>query len=192
MREVGAPPPPRPLSVPLVGSRGVETTNVTADQGRCPEMIENRDAVRRQRFRAKSDAWAKRESRRDVMNLGFSLFSAVVALVAQNYDSVVWPWVQRVVTPLLQGIGGRLFFLITFILAAYGLFSLKQNMQRLYGALECVFAIASCWVVLAQVGSQIQPQQAVGLVAAGYILVRGLANWSEGAAKLRAASQNGD
>jgi hypothetical protein len=74
---------------------------------------------------------------------------------------------------------GRLAIECTFLAGGYALFKMRQRMQGLYGFVECALAIAASWFILDRLSVEVRPELIVGLMASGYILVRGLTNYSE-------------
>lgn len=113
--------------------------------------------------------------------------TVALAAMARGIMSWVLSAFEKWVLPLLQRYYGRLAVEIVFIAAGYALFKLKVHMQRLYGSLECAVAVATSWVILENAANGIRPEHIVGLIAAGYILVRGLSNISEGQQRLKRA-----
>ncbi len=111
------------------------------------------------------------------------LLPLVLGIAASMALDVIRPAVGRWMAPVLAAYWGRLLLEVVFIVVSVSLFALKLKRQKLYGFLECVFAIAASWTIVSRLQGQLFAQDAIGLVAAGYILVRGMSNYRDGQQK---------
>ena len=150
---------------------------------------ESRTAVRSDRVHGDAD---RRRTRYTIYLGTLSIVSSALSVLlgVDAARALIWSTIQRWVHPLLAEYWGRLATEAAFIFFALTLFRLRQRHQRAYGALEVAFAVVTSWVVLDAAETNMTVDEAVGLIAAGYILVRGLANYSEGTARLVRAVQN--
>jgi hypothetical protein len=129
------------------------------------------------------DSYFKKRQR-----LSTDLLQSAMLFVLAIVVSVVWSAVSaEVLIRLVSGkfsTPGRVLALGVFFGIGYGLFKLRQFQQSIYGAIECIFAMAAAWTVLGQLTVEARTEHVVGLIAAGYVLVRGLTNYREGQSEL--------
>lgn len=73
----------------------------------------------------------------------------------------------------------------TFVIALIGwrLFLFRKHYQWLYGISEISFAVAVIWISLEKVQTKQDPASWIAIVAAAYLVVRGLINCEEGMKK---------
>lgn len=75
--------------------------------------------------------------------------------------------------------------LVILFLIADTLYHFKRDSQKWYGAVEIAFALGFAWRVLSSQLIQDRYQNAVALVAATYLLSRGIANYVEGGGRIQ-------
>ena len=111
--------------------------------------------------------------------LGIIVMSALQPIL-QPYNDAAANYIVRTISTVVVNYYGRLFLEVAFLGAVYGLYRLKKSKQRLYGGLECGFAVLTAWLVFERLSAIISLNEVVALIGAGYLLVRGLTNYSEG------------
>jgi hypothetical protein len=85
------------------------------------------------------------------------------------YPTALWNgwWPRTIGTIVVAGIGA-------------GLFWLRKRYQTLYGISEVSLGVAGIWAIFGKLQTAPDPPSWVALVAAAYLIVRGLTNCEEG------------
>jgi|SRR6185503_5137618 len=105
---------------------------------------------------------------------------------------IVWSVLLTVALRLLSDFGyvwwirpiGTLFV----FLVGVALYLFRKHYQRVFGVSEVLFALTVTWVSIARAQILQDAASRIAVVAAAYLIVRGLANYEEG--KKKAISQN--
>jgi hypothetical protein len=113
----------------------------------------------------------------------FMAATSVLGPIVRPYSDAIANYVFRVISTVIGNYYGRLLLEVLFVIVAYALYRLRGSQQRLYGSIECVFAMLTAWFAFNRMLRGITLDAGITLVGAGYILVRGLTNYSEGRAK---------
>jgi len=106
-----------------------------------------------------------------LMVLGVVLTVALRLLSDFGY---VW-WVRPIGTLFVFLVGG-------------GLYLIKKHYQRVFGVLEVVFALTVSWISIARAQILQDAASRIAVVAAAYLIVRGLTNYEDG--KKQAMTEN--
>jgi len=106
-----------------------------------------------------------------LMVLGVVLTVALRLLSDFGY---VW-WVRPIGTLFVFLVGG-------------GLYLIKKHCQRVFGVLEVVFALTVSWISIARAQILQDAASRIAVLAAAYLIVRGLTNYEEG--KKQAMTEN--
>jgi hypothetical protein len=117
----------------------------------------------------------------ETLTLGWAGLTLLSASAVNAVWSIVGPDLVAVFSALVQtGITTRLVLLGLFFAGGFSVFALRTWKQVWYGHLACVVGLVIAWNMIANLAIEIQGASVVALVAAGFILVRGLVNIQEG------------
>lgn len=124
----------------------------------------------------------KPESRTD-QALGYVLawllsiaFGTLIKLAFDVFVALVWPRL----TAFFHVWWLTFFGTIVVLLIGLVLFKFKKRFQRLYGLTEIGFALAVAWSSIFRAQSTADTTSWVAVLAAAYLIVRGLGNYDEG------------
>lgn len=81
-------------------------------------------------------------------------------------------------------ISSKIVALVSMFFVADILHRFKRDSQKWYGAAECAFALGFAWRVLSSQLVEDRYQNAIALLAATYLLSRGIANYVEGGGRI--------
>ncbi len=126
------------------------------------------------------------ETQKDVMNVMFVvIITFALTLLAFFLMAEFFKWLYVVKYQLTIKIGAA----AGLFLCGFLLFLFKRKLQYLYGISEVTFGTISAWFIFSKFFEPKAPMPYIEVIAAAYIIVRGLSNCAEASDKAKGSSE---